>query len=75
LGTDSDELEDDVNEPANGEEDYDFDGSVESLLQHKEAPSLNIYTGVEVQRKLMKHHTAAVHLMSPRKKESRKQMN
>jgi hypothetical protein len=45
LDTDSDELEDDSNETVVGEEDYDFDGSGQPLLQRGGAPSLNIYTG------------------------------
>jgi hypothetical protein len=40
LGTDSNELEDDSNEPTDGKE--DFDGLDQLLLQHKQAPSLNI---------------------------------
>jgi hypothetical protein len=35
LDTDSDELEDDSNETADGEEDYEFYESDQSLLQHK----------------------------------------
>jgi hypothetical protein len=38
-------LEDDSNETVDGEEDYEFDESDQSLLQHEQAPSQSSYTG------------------------------
>jgi hypothetical protein len=45
LDTDSDESEDDSTETVDREEDYEFDESDQSLLQHEQAPSQSSYTG------------------------------
>jgi hypothetical protein len=45
LDTDSDESEDDSNETADRKEDYYFDGSHQSLMQHEQALSQSNYTG------------------------------